>query len=144
MSLKTTASLPIVTNNGQNVKSMNRLVFSSNFHFSELPDGKKRHHKKRYCRKQNAVIQVDDADKKQERQQDSEATHANVYENFAGLFLKQRKQQNQLPQKWQHGKRMQHGKRVGKNFGKNFRLHLKQKHLLALSPLQVTKQRSNN
>lgn len=123
---------------------MNRLNFFGSFLFSELPDGKKYHNKKRDCRKQNAEIQADDADKKHECQQYSEASHANEGEHFAGLFLKHRKQQNQLPQKWQHGKRMQHGKRVGKNFGKNFRFHLKQEHLLALSPLQVPEKRSNN
>ena len=123
---------------------MNRLICSSNFHFSEMPDSKKYHNKKRDCRKQNAEFHLYDADKKYERQKDSEATRANESEHFAGFFLKQCKQQNQLPQKWQYGKRMHHRKRVGKNFGKNFRLHLKQKHLLALPPFQVTKQRGNN
>ncbi len=115
-----------------------------NLFFSELPDGKKYHHKKRDCRKQNAEFHLYDADKKYECQQDSEASHANKRKHFAGFFLKQRKQQNQLPQKWQHGKRMQNRKRILENFGKNFGLHLKQKHLVALPPFQVTKQRSND
>lgn len=117
---------------------------AKNLFFTQLSDGKKGYHKKRYCRKQNAEFHLYDADKKYERQKDSEATRANESEHFAGFFLKQCKQQNQLPQKWQHGKRVQNRKRVLKNFGKNFRLHLKQKHLLALPPFQVTKQRGNN